>query len=381
MFRSSLFVVSKHLPRLLLRPTSFVPPKAPHTLNNLPSEHLPHIFLPRTLIGATIFTGSYFVYLWYFDKEKAPSDYPKDFQAVIYRRLPSNAFSHLIGTVSNINIPSFLRRFIFGTYVKLTHCNMDEAKEPDLINYSTLSELFSRELSPGIRPVDKTAILNCPCDGTVVYVGTVEGEQPMLAQVKGKTYSIEEFLGPLPLEKRLLAKTESGKNRLYQCVVYLCPGDYHRFHSPTDWNVKARRHFTGKLLSVRPSFIQKLPGVFTLNERVVYLGEWLYGFMSLTAVGAAGVGSVVAAGSLDPSLSTNPRSLEPQRALEPGLHFDEVLIPVAVERMTSGAPVGYFKMGSTIVLVFEGPESGFEWTVKPGDKVKFGQALVRREKE
>lgn len=36
---------------------------------------------------------------------------------------------------------------------------MEEAKEPDLINYSTLSELFSRELSPGIRPVDKTAIL------------------------------------------------------------------------------------------------------------------------------------------------------------------------------------------------------------------------------
>lgn len=70
----------------------------------------------------------------------------------------------------------------------------------------------------------------------------------MLAQVKGKTYSIEEFLGPLPPEKRLLAKTEGGKNRLYQCVIYLCPGDYHRFHSPTDWNVKARRHFTGNLM-------------------------------------------------------------------------------------------------------------------------------------
>nr|CDS26949.1 phosphatidylserine decarboxylase [Hymenolepis microstoma] len=375
MFRSPIFILSKHLSRQNLRSLPSVPSKTPYTLKNLP-----HIFQPRILAGATVLTGSYFFYLWYSDNEKFPSAYRKNFEAVIYRRLPSNAFSHLIGTVSDIKIPPFLRRFVFGIYVSLAHCNMEEAKEPNIAMYSTLGELFSRELAPDFRPVDKSALLNCPCDGTVVCAGAVEGDQPMLAQVKGKTYGIEEFLGPLLPEKHLRAKAEGTESRLYQCVIYLCPGDYHRFHSPTDWIVKVRRHFTGKLLSVRPSFVRKIPGVYTLNERVVYLGEWRYGFMSLTAVGAAGVGSVVASGSLDPSLNTNPRSLEPQRALEPGLHFDEVFIPTAVEQLTSGAPVGYFKMGSTIVLVFEGPESGFEWTVKSGDKVKFGQALMRKER-
>jgi phosphatidylserine decarboxylase len=33
---------------------------------------------------------------------------------------------------------------------------------------------------------------------------------------------------------------------LYQCVVYLAPGDYHRFHSPVQWDVTFRRHFQGK---------------------------------------------------------------------------------------------------------------------------------------
>lgn len=32
---------------------------------------------------------------------------------------------------------------------------------------------------------------------------------------------------------------------LFYCVLYLSPGDYHRVHSPVDWNVLVRRHFSG----------------------------------------------------------------------------------------------------------------------------------------
>ena len=35
------------------------------------------------------------------------------------------------------------------------------------------------------------------------------------------------------------------ENSLFYCVIYLAPGDYHRFHSPANWSVQYRRHFPG----------------------------------------------------------------------------------------------------------------------------------------
>lgn len=185
---------------------------------------------------------------------------------------------------------------------------------------------------------------------------------------------------------------------LYYAVIYLAPGDYHRFHSPTNWVVERRRHFAGELYSVSPYLQRTLPGLFTLNERVVLLGRWRWGFFSYIPVGATNVGSIKI--NFDRELRTNSLLTDTaaDRAAEEANHRGEPYLGFAEATYHEASPVlgghalkrgdemGGFQLGSTIVLVFEAPaegkgpngeRKGWEWAVQTGQKVNMGQALGR----
>lgn len=202
-----------------------------------------------------------------------------------------------------------------------------------------------------------------------------------MEQVKGETYSLESFLGPRTSTEDLpfppASSSDSFRNQLvpqegnalYHCVVYLAPGDYHCFHSPTDWTISHRRHFPGSLMSVNPGMARWIKELFCHNERVVLTGDWKHGFFSLTAVGATNVGSIRI--HFDRDLHTNsPRySKGSYNDLSFVTHANKEGIP-----MRKGEPLGEFNLGSTIVLIFEAPKD-FNLRLKAEQKICFAGAL------
>lgn len=136
-----------------------------------------------------------------------------------------------------------------------------------------------------------------------------------------------------------------------------------------DWTVNFRRHFPGALLSVNPSIAKWVAGLFSLNERAVYVGKWAHGFFSMTPVGATNVGSIRV--YADEKLRTNCTKW----AL-PLPYYDRYMCPEDSDEipLKKGEIFGEFNLGSTIVLIFEAPKD-FEFKIRPGEKIRMGQSL------
>lgn len=199
------------------------------------------------------------------------------------------------------------------------------------------------------------------------------------------------------------APKKAAHHALFYCVIYLAPGDYHRFHSPTAWVVESRRHFAGELYSVSPYLQRHLPGLFTLNERVALLGRWRWGFFSYTPVGATNVGSIKI--NFDSELRTNSLLTDTAADLaaavaakrgetDPGFveaTYRNASRTLGGHPLQRGEEMGGFQLGSTVVLVFEAPLSsrpspdagwpdqdrgdGWTWSIEKGQRIKMGEKL------
>ncbi|KAL4223082.1 hypothetical protein ACF0H5_016557 [Mactra antiquata] len=291
----------------------------------------------------------------------------------LYRKMPFNSMSRAWGKMMTWELPLTLREPLLGLYVWLFNVQLHEAEDCNLKNYRNLQEFFRRQLKPDARIVDTQSPVTSPADGTILHYGKVENG--IVEQVKGVNYSIKGFLGPhrgdedcsKPLKDCQYQQKMNLKpdNELHHCIIYLAPGDYHRFHSPCDWKIASRRHFPGELLSVNPGIARWVQGLFNMNERVVYSGTWDHGFFSYTAVGATNVGSIKI--YFDKNLETNTR-----KSQQTSTYHDEVFTENI--SMRKGEMIGEFNLGSTIVLLFEAPKN-FKFNINPGQKVMYGQSI------
>lgn len=340
----------------------------------------------RSLRWAPIPLGlglAYLAYLRSLRRRKAQEEgtqpVASDLQVSFYRMLPLRMASRWWGWANDIALPVWLRGPVLGLFAWAFGCDLEEAQDGELRHYRNLGEFFRRALKPGLRPVCPGDCVVSPADGRVLHFGRIE--KGFAEQVKGITYSLQRFLGPHPWDPHCLHTNgdeeyqqkllQQEGTELYHCVVYLAPGDYHRFHSPVQWEVQHRRHFPGTLLSVRPGVVNWIAGLFNMNERVVYMGHWQHGFFSMTAVGATNVGSIKV--YFDSNLVTNRRRYRRH-------DFDDQCFQSnhneAGVRLDKGDPFGEFNLGSTVVLIFEAPKD-FALELEEGQHIRYGQLVGR----
>lgn len=276
------------------------------------------------------------------------------------RRVPQGTLSRGLGQLADLELPRSLRAPVLGTIARALHIDLSEAEQP-LEEYASLNAMFVRRLKEGARPIagdPDTAV--SPVDGVVGQLGQVLAGRAV--QAKGRDYSIEALLSDA-------AQAERYADGSFM-TIYLSPRHYHRIHSPVRGVVQRARHVPGALLPVNEPSVAHIPDLFPRNERVIAYVSGPLGTTAVAAIGAYNVGRISAVFDEEwrmPNWASNRRGVRGEdRSYAPAY---------AVER---GAELMAFHLGSTVVLLFE-PGVRLLDGITPGDELRIGQGIARRE--
>ena len=262
----------------------------------------------------------------------------------------TNLISLYFGKFAKKEFLSPVQKLINSSYVRLMGLNMSEFKHPRY--YKSLNDLFTRELIiKRVIDENKNTIIS-PTDSLITQCGQIQND--IALQIKGMQYSVEELLTYYCSSNFEKVKDGSFMN------FYLSPKDYHRYHAPCDFKLLKLIHVPGKLYPVNLKYLNKEFELFVQNERVILECETNGKIFYMVFVGALNVGQMVFEFENRVETNTNAKEMKVYT-------YENIEI-------SKGECLGYFKMGSTVVMLWE--NEMIELDNLLNQNVRFGQKIA-----
>ncbi len=246
------------------------------------------------------------------------------------------------------------KNFLITRFVRLFDIDTDEIKLALPDDFATFNDFFIRELREGARPVDAAPeIVVSPVDGTISQAGRLRGGA--LLQAKGIEYSLDDLFGSNIDDARVFAEGCFA-------TIYLAPYNYHRVHAPLAAELVSASYVPGELFSVNLATAENIRGLFRRNERLILNFRNEQGPASLIFVGALNVGSISTpwTGELRPRHAGGIETID--------LGHEKILVD-------KGDLLGWFNMGSTVILLLPGERYNWRDALSAGTTVRMGEAI------
>ena len=267
--------------------------------------------------------------------------------------LPRHLLTAIVHRIARIRIP-FIKNPLIRGFVRLYDVDIDDVRKAVPDDFASFNDFFVRELADGARPVAEAedAIVS-PVDGTVSVASSLEAHRVL--QAKGLSYSLDDLFA---ID---LAEANAYANGVF-ATIYLAPYNYHRVHMPVTGELVAAHYVPGDLFSVNEATVARVPGLFGRNERLNLHFKTAHGPAALIFVGALNVGSI----STPWTGEIRPRKRGVVETLD---------IRSAPRQLRKGDLLGWFNMGSTVILLL--PEGAAEWqqTLVSGSRVRMGETI------
>ena len=272
---------------------------------------------------------------------------------VLQYLLPRHGLTRVIHALARIR-STRVKDFLITRFVRLYGVDTDEIKLDIPHDFATFNDFFIRELKETARPIDAAQhSIVSPVDGTVSVAGSLRGNS--ILQAKGIDYSVQDLL---VTDMEEAAAYENGRF----ATIYLAPYNYHRIHAPLAGELVAARYVPGDLFSVNGATVSRVNGLFRRNERLVMHFRTAHGPAVVILVGALNVGSI----STPWSGEIRPRKTGVVHVVNLSTH------PTTVAK---GDLLGWFNMGSTVILLLPGGVGGWHDDLKAGNTLRMGEAI------
>ena len=278
----------------------------------------------------------------------------RDFVFVLLQYvLPRHWLTSVIYSVARIK-STRVKNFLITRFVRLYDVSTDEIKLEIPDDFATFNDFFIRELKGDARPIDAAPqSIVSPVDGTVSVAGSLRGSS--ILQAKGLDYSVQDLLAT---DVEEAAAYENGRF----ATIYLAPYNYHRIHAPLAGELVAARYVPGDLFSVNGATVSRVNGLFRRNERLVMHFKTAYGPAVVILVGALNVGSI----STPWSGEIRPRKAGVVQVVDLSTHPTNV---------AKGDLLGWFNMGSTVILLLPGGVGTWHDNLGAGNTLLMGEPI------
>ncbi|HIE49808.1 MAG TPA: phosphatidylserine decarboxylase [Gammaproteobacteria bacterium] len=274
---------------------------------------------------------------------------------ILLKFIPNHFLTFCMGQFANSK-NKFIKNFFINTFIKIYKPDLSIAKKRKAKDYISYNNFFTRELKDDARPINLSENIICsPVDGSIIDFGLIEDGQ--LIQAKKFKYKLVELIGSSPFVEEL----EGG----VFITIYLAPADYHRIHCPLKGKIIESDHMGDNLYSVNRNAQNIIPSLYVKNERaniIIQSDKFSYG---LVAVGASVVGSIVPFWEI----REFKKRLSYKESWEKGPEEGS-------KKVNKGQELAYFKMGSTVILLFPQTAKLNINSLYQDKTVKFGERLV-----
>jgi phosphatidylserine decarboxylase len=266
--------------------------------------------------------------------------------------IPQILLSKFAGYLANCKIP-VIKNFFINTFIKLYKIDLKDAIFTNPTQYKTFNDFFTRKLKSNARQISNHPnIIVSPVDGFIYQFGDIH--ETLLLQAKNHYFNLVDLLGG----NHDLAKAFMNKRFI---SIYLAPQHYHRIHMPITGQLIKMIYVPGKLFSVNPITVENIPNLFARNERVICVFTTEKGKFCVILVGAMLVGSIYT--------SWHTKVIRAKKIHVWDYSHESILL-------NKGEELGYFAMGSTVIMLFE--DHNFHWSnlISVGQELKLGDEIT-----